>query len=62
VSNSRYCSLAFEGFLKFQKLTDPFTPEEKMTLATLTNYMNDDAKVENSRFPASTSGKSLRRK
>lgn len=50
----RYCSLAFEGFLKFNKLNDPFTAEEKMTLATLTNYMNDAAKEESGRAPAST--------
>lgn len=39
----RYCSMALEGFLKDKKMTDPFSSEEKMTLSSLTNYMNGDA-------------------
>lgn len=51
----RYCTLAFEGYLRFHKLNDPFSPEEKMTLATLTNYMNDAATDPGEkRMPAST--------
>lgn len=46
----RFCSMAMEGFLKESKLPDPFSPNEKMTLATLTNYMNNE--VINPRAPA----------
>jgi hypothetical protein len=54
----RYCSMALEGFLKDKKMTDPFSAEEKMTLAALINYMNSDTGVPtpataNSRLPAS---------
>ena len=52
----RYCTLALEGFLRFHKLNDPFSTEEKMTLATLTNYMNDaaaDPGMNSNRSPAS---------
>jgi hypothetical protein len=51
----RYCSMAFEGFIISQKLSDPFTPEEKLSLNTLTSYMNNDPNfAENSRAPASS--------
>ncbi len=55
----RYCSMALEGFLKDKKMTDPFSPEEKMTLSSLTNFMNGDANVPQGasaqRLPAAAS-------
>lgn len=50
----RFCSLALDGFLKFQKISDPFSSEEKTTLMALTNYMNNNAADPvYSRMPAS---------
>ncbi len=50
----RYCSMALEGFLKDKQIPEPFSPEEKMTLATLTNYMNGTSAIQtSSRMPTS---------
>jgi hypothetical protein len=55
----RYCSLALEGFLKEKRLPDPMSPDEKMTMAKLTSYMNGETAPQASptRLPASTSSK-----
>jgi hypothetical protein len=51
----RYCSMAFEGYIASQKLTNPFTPQEKTALNNLINYMNNDPHFETiSRLPATS--------
>lgn len=51
----RYCSMALEGFLKAQNLSDPFTPFEKTVMNNLTNFMNNDPNFATiSRLPAAS--------
>jgi hypothetical protein len=49
----RYCSMALEGYLRDKKMSDPFSSDEKMTLAAITNFMNGDAEGKPGRSPAS---------
>ena len=50
----RFCAMALEAYLKDKKIADPFSTQEKMVFATVTNYMNQDQLPQvPARLPAS---------